>query len=114
MTETLKYGSNLYLPDKPYYKMTMEELVNHTKICKSLDKTSYKKILRMEKWDASTLEKKKRKFFNKQTQKKTRKANLLKKTRKKRLMKKNKTRIKKEMNLKQKTNHRKTKKSEII
>ena len=45
MTETLKYGSNLYLPDKPYYKMTMEELVNHTKICKSLDKTYYKKIL---------------------------------------------------------------------
>ena len=47
MYETHKYGSKLYNPEKPFYKMTIQELCDHSKICKSLDKTSLKKILRM-------------------------------------------------------------------
>ena len=65
MYETHKYGSKLYNPEKPFYKMTIQELCDHSKICKSLDKTSLKKILRMEKWDENKLKKKKIKFLNK-------------------------------------------------
>ena len=65
MYETHKYKSKLYKPDKPFYKMTIQELCDHGKICKSLDKTSLKKILRMEKWDENKLKKKKLKFLNK-------------------------------------------------
>ena len=42
MYETHKYGSKLYNPEKPFYKMTIQELCDHGKICKSLDKTSIK------------------------------------------------------------------------
>ena len=65
MYETYKYKSKLYNPKKPFYKMSIQELCEHSKICKSLDKTSLKKIMRMEKWDKNKLEAKKRKFLNK-------------------------------------------------
>ena len=38
MKETDKYGSKLYKPNKPYHKMSINELSDHCKICKSLDK----------------------------------------------------------------------------
>ena len=78
MSENLKYGSKLYHPDKPYHQMTIKELYNHYKICKSLDKTKYSKILRMEKWDPEKLKQKKQIFLNKKKIKKTRKENILK------------------------------------
>ena len=48
MKETEKYGSKLYKPNKPYHKMSMQELSDHCKICKSLDKMSYNKIRKIE------------------------------------------------------------------
>lgn len=65
MYETHKYNSTLYEPPKPFYKMTIGELCDHNKICKSLDKTSLEKILRMEKWDMAKLTIKRNKFLNK-------------------------------------------------
>ena len=110
--ETNKYGYFLYKPDKPLHSMTIKELVNHSKICKSLDKTSYSKIQRMEKWDSETLRKKKEAFLNKQKNKKTRKKNMLKKlTKKRNRIKNRKSRIKKKI---KKILHKKTKKTEII
>ena len=83
MNENLKYSSKLYHPEKPYYKMSIEELYEHSKICKSLDRTSYAKMSRMEKWDVEKLQKKKNKFLNKNKIRKTKKrAIIISKTKK--------------------------------
>ena len=102
MYETHKYSSILYKPPKPFYKMTIKELCDHNKICKSLDKTPLKKIVRMEKWDKEKLNRKKKKFLNKSSNKTKR--ILYRITRKER---KNKNRKTKSI---QKKKHRTTKK----
>ena len=110
MNETQKYLSKLYNTSKPLHAMTIQELCDHCKICKSIDKTSLKKILRMEKWDKIKLEKKKNKFLNKIKMKnKTRKMMIKnKKTKRQKNINNNKTKTKR------KTKIRKTKKEITI
>lgn len=102
MYETHKYSSILYKPPKPFYKMTIKELCDHNKICKSLDKTPLKKIMRIEKWDKEKLNRKKKKFLNKSNNKTKRR--LYRITRKER-----KNKIAKQSQFKKKQ-HRTTKK----
>lgn len=111
MYETLKYGSILYKPPKPFYKMTIEELCDHNKICKSLDKTSLEKILRMEKWDIEKLSIKRKKFLNKTKRRNKTKRKIIEKriTRKEKKNQKRRTKSKSIL----KKPHRTTKK-EII
>ena len=58
MKETEKYDSKLYKPNKPYHKMSIEELIGHCKICKSLDKMPYNKIKKLENLSDDVLQKK--------------------------------------------------------
>jgi len=113
MNENLKYGSKLYHPDKPYYQMSIKELLQHYKICKSLDKTKYSKILRMEKWDAEKLKQKKQKFLNKHITKKSRKKNVLD-TKTKKHKKERRKKESKKINFKKVKKLRKTKKIDGI
>ena len=46
--ENKKFNSKLYKPNKPLYKMTVEELCNHSLVCQSLDKMKYSKIQKLE------------------------------------------------------------------
>lgn len=71
--EMKKYGSRLYTPKKPYYKMTIEELCDHNKICRSLDKMKYKKIKKLENLQPDILDLKIKKFLKRNSKKKTRK-----------------------------------------
>lgn len=81
--ETEKFGSKLYKPSKPLHRMTIKELCNHNKICRSLDKMNYKKIQRLEKLKPDILERKIKIFLERNNKKKTRKTMLVKvKTRK--------------------------------
>jgi hypothetical protein len=114
MNENLKYGSKLYHPDKPYYQMSIKELYQHHKICKSLDKTKYSKILRMEKWDAEKLKQKKEKFLNKHTIRKTKKNIVKNKTKRRNNIRRNKTREIKNKAQEKKKKIRKTRKIESI
>jgi len=59
-----KYGSKLYKPNKPYHKMTIKELTDHCKICKSLDKMSHERIKKIENLDEKLLKIKIKKFLN--------------------------------------------------
>jgi len=63
MKETDKYGSKLYQPNKPYYKMSIQELSDHCKVCQSLDKMSYKKIKRIETFDDTKLQTRIKRFL---------------------------------------------------
>lgn len=63
MKESEKYGSLLYIPKKQLHEMTINDLLDHCKICKSLDKMTYSKIKKMEKLSEETLNKKKKKFL---------------------------------------------------
>jgi len=111
MYENQKYGTVLYKPPKPFYQMTIKELCDHNKICKSLDKTPLKKIMRMEKWDKEKLHRKKQKFLKKGGRKNKTKRKLIENriTKKERNHKKRKTKSKSI----QKKLHRTTKK-EIV
>ena len=71
--ETNKYLSKLYKPNKPYYKMNIEELKSHILICKSLDRMSYSKIKRIEKFSPEKLQKKINNYLERQKQKRLRK-----------------------------------------
>jgi hypothetical protein len=64
MKETDKYGSKLYRPNKPYYKMSIQELSDHCKVCQSLDKMSYEKIKRIETFDDTKLQYRIKRFLN--------------------------------------------------
>tara|TARA_X000000368_G_scaffold223528_1_gene176452 strand:+ start:3252 stop:3605 length:354 start_codon:yes stop_codon:yes gene_type:complete len=64
MKETDKYGSKLYQPNKPYYKMSIQELSDHCKVCQSLDKMSYEKIKRIEQFDDTKLQYRIKRFLN--------------------------------------------------
>lgn len=102
MHETEKYASILYKPNKPYYKMTIQELYDHSRICKSLDKSSCKKIMRMEKWDIEKLEQKKKKFLNNKKKKnKTKRIKIENKTKKE--IKKENTKTRRQIQKKRKT-----------
>ena len=63
MKETEKYDSKLYKPNKPYHKMSIEELIGHCKICKSLDKMPYNKIKKIENLSDDVLQKKIKRFL---------------------------------------------------
>ena len=81
--EMKKYGSKLYIPTKPLHKMSIKELCDHNKICKSLDKMNYEKIQRLERLKPDILERKIKRFLERNNNKKTRKVQLSKiKTRK--------------------------------
>ena len=86
MKETEKYGSKLYKPNKPYHKMSIEDLTNHCKICKSLDKMPYNKIKKIENLSDNVLQKKIKRFLERNNGKKNRKT---KKNQKKNTKKKN-------------------------
>lgn len=73
MKETEKYGSKLYKPNKPYHKMSIEDLANHCKICKSLDKMPYNKIKKIENLSDNVLQKKIKRFLERNNGKKNRK-----------------------------------------
>ena len=68
-----KFGSILYKPKKPYHKMTIKDLCDHNKICRSLDKMNYKKIQRLEKLKPDILERKIKRFLHRNNNKKTKK-----------------------------------------
>ena len=78
-----KYTSFLYKSEKAFHKMTMRELCDHNKIVSELDKLSYEKIQRIEKWPREKRDKKIKKFLNKSGDAKTRQKRLKKSTRKK-------------------------------
>ena len=63
MKENDKYGSKLYKPTKPYHKMSMKELSDHCKICKSLDKMTYNRIKKIENLSYDVLQKKIKHFL---------------------------------------------------
>ena len=63
MKETEKYDSKLYNPNKPYHKMSIHELIDHCKICKSLDKMPYNKIKKIENLSDYVLQKKIKHFL---------------------------------------------------
>jgi hypothetical protein len=63
MKETEKYGSKLYKPKKPYYKMSIQELSDHCKICQSLDKMCCARIKKIENLNEIVLQKKIKKFL---------------------------------------------------
>ena len=71
--ETNKYLSKLYKPNKPYYKMNIKELKDYILICKSLDRMSYSKIKRIEKFSPEKLQKKINNYLERQKQKRLRK-----------------------------------------
>jgi hypothetical protein len=71
MKETEKYDSKLYKTTKPYYKMSIHELSDHCKICKSLDKMSYNKIKKIENLSNDVLQKKIKHFLERNYEKKT-------------------------------------------
>ena len=56
--ESQKYVSILYKPKKPYYKLSIKELSDHTLVCKSLDKMSLRKIRKIEKFSEEKLARK--------------------------------------------------------
>ena len=60
-----KYTSFLYKSEKAFHKMNMRELCDHNKIVSELDKLSYEKIQRIEKWPREKRDKKIKKFLNK-------------------------------------------------
>ena len=68
-----KYGSKLYTPKKPYYQMTIKELCDHNKICRSLDKMKYKKIKKLENLKPEILDLKIKNFLERNKRNKTRK-----------------------------------------
>ena len=86
--EMKKFASPLYKPRKPFYQMTIKELCDHNKICRSLDKMSYKKIQRLEKLKPDILERKIKRFLERNNNKKTRKSMLVKSKTRKRINKK--------------------------
>lgn len=63
MKETEKYCSKLYKPKKPYYKMSIQELSDHCKICKSLDKMCCARIKKLENLNEIVLQKKIKNFL---------------------------------------------------
>lgn len=71
--ESNKYLSKLYKPNKPYYKMNIKELKDYILICKSLDRMSYSKIKRIEKFSPQKLQKKINNYLERQKQKRLRK-----------------------------------------
>ena len=108
--ETKKYGSKLYVPNKPLYKMSIKELCDHNKVCRSLDKMSYNKIQRLEKLKPEILEKKIQRFLARNNRKKTKK-HLIKKGGKTR---KNKHKNKLSRKVIRKINRKKSMKSKEI
>jgi hypothetical protein len=84
-----KYNSFLYKSEKAFHKMTMRELCDHSKIVSELDKLSYEKIQRIEKWSREKRDKKIKKFLNKRGDAKTRQKRLKKSTRKTKKLKLN-------------------------
>ena len=82
-----KYTSFLYKSEKAFHKMNMRELCDHNKIVSELDKLSYEKIQRIEKWPREKRDKKIKKFLNKKG--KTRQKRLKKTTRKTKKLKLN-------------------------
>tara|TARA_B110000977_G_C10633230_1_gene321025 strand:+ start:162 stop:491 length:330 start_codon:yes stop_codon:yes gene_type:complete len=108
MKETEKYGSKLYKPNKPYHKMSMQELSDHCKICKSLDKMSYNKIRKIENLSFDVLQKKIKHFLERNIGKKTKKTHLKKlnrtKNKKENMNKKSKKQPLKKLNKTKKTN----------
>lgn len=87
--EMKKFGSQLYKPRKYFHQMTIKELCDHNKICRSLDKMSYEKIQRLEKLKPDILERKIKRFLERNNNKKTRKSMLVKSKTRKRKNKKN-------------------------
>lgn len=75
-----KYGSKLYIPNKQLYKMSIKELCDHNKICRSLDNMSYNKIQKLENLTPEILEKKKKRFLERNNRKKTKKHFIRKRT----------------------------------
>ena len=110
--ETKKYASKLYNPKKQYYMMTIEELCNHNKICRSLDKMNYKKIKRLENLKPEILEKKIKRFLERNKNNKTRKMNQKKKLTRKRRSYDKKSR--KRVHIKKKVKKSQTKKTNEI
>ena len=106
--EMKKFASPLYKPRKPFYRMTIKELCDHNKICRSLDKMNYKKIQRLEKLKPDILERKIKRFLERNNHKKTRKLMLIKVKTRKRKNKKPKTQKQQKHNKKKQTieNHR--------
>jgi hypothetical protein len=82
MKETEKYDSKLYKTTKPYHKMSIHELSDHCKICKSLDKMSYNKIKKIENLSDDVLQKKIKHFLERNNKKKTIRKNTQKNKRK--------------------------------
>ena len=93
--EIQKYASKLYKPKKPYHMMTIDDLCDHNKVCRSLDKMSLKKINRLENLKPEILDKKIKRFLERNKKNKTKKAihnNKLTKKRKYKNYKKSKKR----------------------
>lgn len=74
-----KFNSKLYKPNKPLHKMTIEELCNHNLVCQSLDKMRYSKIQKLEKLSDDKIQKKIKRFLERNKHKKTRKHVLMRK-----------------------------------
>ena len=70
--ESQKYVSALYKPKKPYYKMSIKELSDHTLVCKSLDKMSLRKIRKIERFSEEKLARKIDIFLKKHKKRKLR------------------------------------------
>lgn len=85
--EMKKYGSKLYKPMKPYHEMTIKELCDHNKICRSLDKMSYEKIQRLENLPLDVIKRKMKRFLERNNKKKTKRLLLKKIKTRKKLMK---------------------------
>ena len=109
MKETEKYDSKLYKPNKPYHKMSIEELIGHCKICKSLDKMPYNKIKKIENLSDDVLQKKIKRFLERNNGKNIRK-NTKKNHKRINTKKENKKENKKDKKDKKHKKHKKTKK----
>ena len=121
MKETEKYDSKLYKPNKPYHKMSIHELIDHCKICKSLDKMPYNKIKKIENLSDYVLQKKIKHFLErnnentirKNTQKNTQKNKKNTQKNKKNTQKNNNKLTKKHYEKIRKHKTKKTKKTNI-
>ena len=81
--ENKKYGSKLYKPNKPLHSMSIEELCNHNLVCRSLDKMKYEKIKRLERLSDESINRKIKRFLERNSNKKTRKNLMIRKKTKK-------------------------------
>ena len=105
----MKYGSKLYKPNKPLHSMSIQELCNHNLVCRSLDKMKYEKIKRLEKLSEESINRKIKRFLERNNNKRTKKKLLIRKKTKK--LKKSDGRTKK---IKLKKNKKSLKSKEIL